>query len=66
MAYVQIRDIETGRILKSRQISDDAGSVLRRNMAESICSKNDISFEDSYVVEFDSNHSVLNNYQIFH
>lgn len=64
MAFVQIIDIDTGKILKRRKISNDAGSVLRRNMVDSMYDKYSISYEDTYVVEFDSENNILNKYQL--
>ena len=33
MSTIQLRDINTGRLLKSRQISDDAGIQQKEDMA---------------------------------
>lgn len=67
---VELRSVETKRVIASQQISADAGSVQRRNLAERLCRRYSDP-RDCYVVEYEhdtaspvAEKSVINKYSL--
>ena len=48
---IQVRELNTDRLIATRQISADAGSLLRRQMAENLANRH-ADARDCYAVEF--------------
>lgn len=54
MSIIQIRDLNTGKLLKSQQISDDAGFYQKEQLAEKMAEGVEQHNDFIYAVEVDS------------
>ncbi|QDP60495.1 MAG: hypothetical protein GOVbin1096_123 [Prokaryotic dsDNA virus sp.] len=51
MSIIQIRDLNTGKLLRSQQISDDAGIYQKECLAEKLADSTECHDEFIYAVE---------------
>jgi hypothetical protein len=64
MTTIQVRCINTGQVIKAQQISNDAGSIQRENLAKKLVKQANFDLQETYIVEVDNKLKVIDKYQL--